>query len=873
MIEFKKLGTQFDRVRTDLNENFEITERELRNHQSQIDKLVVEGDSSPQAAAASVGADGTIYGSLKSRLDAENNAITSQLAQTIRRGTARLDDFDEETRRMIQGLEPGEINAVLGDSNVKFNNIATEQVDYDHVAFLNARGNLFRGDYYRYSIADEGWLADNSNATSVILRVSPNTEYKIRKENSNRSRIAFNHNFPKVGEPLKRILPSDIGEGTQEYTVRTNHDEFYLIHYLSATAEEPVYIIEKGDKITYNPFEVEITDKIVFEEDIVAGNITKGKNMFDMEFVDGTIAGTFEGAEITDSDRGKLAILPVKPYTSYAISKTESNRFRIGFTVNYPTPGRPVTLIKDGDNDSNRSTVVKSGDRHHFLVIYVSFDGAPPDFMQVEENDKVTSWETYGYHFKQAKSPAAQEADGFLPNTPEYYGAVGNANYIHTDGTVWEDESMTVPATDDTEALRKFFNSSVKNLEFPLGKKYLVTDTIKNRPSLNRNILGNGSTLIGQGDFLILDCEGRLTGSANPQSSGAIVESEHGQVISHLKIMSSSKDSCTGIRISKNFGLTLHSCALTFLKDGIKVEDRNRNLIMYGNHVYACTNNGLHFTDGGDLHQLNMFGNHISYCKINVFFDNHNIFNIQITGNDIETSSYPEVALHNLYFVSRGCMIEDIEIVGNTIEDHLNTDEMIKFEALDPSRILAITVTGNVIGNSDGNEISIKNATGVSISGNSFKNSKKHSYKLEGIIDGLNISDNTHSPDGGGLLHCTATLTNVVIAGNTLSKRCGQNPIVIDNELMEAVSITNNTVMVTETSRFDGDKACIDVKSQNIKGVHMSQNTINSKVPTQLAMAVDSPSLAALIAKDNIAIGYTDNPFGTHVDDSSNVFA
>jgi hypothetical protein len=51
------------------------------NQQAQIDQLVVSGDSSPAAAQAQVGSDGTVYGSLKTRLDTEHNKHSSELAQ------------------------------------------------------------------------------------------------------------------------------------------------------------------------------------------------------------------------------------------------------------------------------------------------------------------------------------------------------------------------------------------------------------------------------------------------------------------------------------------------------------------------------------------------------------------------------------------------------------------------------------------------------------------------------------------------------------------------------------------------------------------------------------------------------------------------
>ncbi|KGT40042.1 hypothetical protein P421_00180 [Heyndrickxia coagulans P38] len=49
------------------------------NIQAQVDNLVADGDSSPEAAQARVGADGTNYTTLKQRLDAEHADVTTQL--------------------------------------------------------------------------------------------------------------------------------------------------------------------------------------------------------------------------------------------------------------------------------------------------------------------------------------------------------------------------------------------------------------------------------------------------------------------------------------------------------------------------------------------------------------------------------------------------------------------------------------------------------------------------------------------------------------------------------------------------------------------------------------------------------------------------
>lgn len=79
------------------------TKASVDNVQAQIDQLVVNGDSSPAAAQAQVGADGTVHGSLKTRLDVEHNEVSRQLAQIT---------------NQFQNIVDGEIQEVLNDEIV-----------------------------------------------------------------------------------------------------------------------------------------------------------------------------------------------------------------------------------------------------------------------------------------------------------------------------------------------------------------------------------------------------------------------------------------------------------------------------------------------------------------------------------------------------------------------------------------------------------------------------------------------------------------------------------------------------------------------------------------------------------------------------------
>src|SRR5690606_28364892 len=52
--------------------------------QTQLDTIVIDGDSSVEAAQARVSTTGTAYGTLKQRLDTEYEEVTSQLAQNMK---------------------------------------------------------------------------------------------------------------------------------------------------------------------------------------------------------------------------------------------------------------------------------------------------------------------------------------------------------------------------------------------------------------------------------------------------------------------------------------------------------------------------------------------------------------------------------------------------------------------------------------------------------------------------------------------------------------------------------------------------------------------------------------------------------------------
>jgi peptidoglycan/xylan/chitin deacetylase (PgdA/CDA1 family) len=110
--------------------------------------------------------------------------IDSQLAQkaskneVVKKGHATLNDFDEETRSIIQGMEQGEINAVLGEGNVYSENINSSVIkaikDSDVVGIYEGI-NIFNSSNCidDYIISSDGSLGHTVGfSTSDLIDVS-----------------------------------------------------------------------------------------------------------------------------------------------------------------------------------------------------------------------------------------------------------------------------------------------------------------------------------------------------------------------------------------------------------------------------------------------------------------------------------------------------------------------------------------------------------------------------------------------------------------------------------------------------------------------------------------------------------------------------
>lgn len=319
-------------------------------------------------------------------------------------------------------------------------------------------------------------------------------------------------------------------------------------------------------------------------------------------------------------------------------------------------------------------------------------------------------------------------------------------------------------------------------LEF-VGTGFNVSGTINIDVSVVRGIIGNNANFTTDADEIVFYVFGGLTsGSASPLNSNtdSIKVPEMNPFVRNLRVRST-EDSFigTGMRVRHTFGITVSQCHFYDLKHGLEFYQRSRNPIVYANHIYNCSGYGL-YLNNPEIHQFNIIGNHISYCLKAIFCedsepDNVRIHDLQLIGNDIESSSTPENVKHIIHV--QGFRHEGWQIVGNTIEDHddIATDGAhIYFESGGPRQV---HIVANELGNNGGGAPIVKfsgNTQGFVFADNSIDSGAGDVvwFDAESLVDGAIISNNVMIDIDGYLVRLSGAGDRLAInvTGNIITK-------------------------------------------------------------------------------------------------------
>lgn len=455
--------------------------------------------------------------------------------------------------------------------------------------------------------------------------------------------------------------------------------------------------------------------------------------------------------------------------------------------------------------------------------------------------------------------------------------------------------------TDDTQAIQAAVDSIDGGvLFFRPGAIFKVSDTISIDTSKVKGIIGNNATIITDSDIDILHISGGLeTGTAIPGNDDT--EAEEGSMaffIKGLKITSSPALSVgTGLKLTGTFGVNIESCHIYKVNIGVCITERNRNIIINGNHIWNCRSYGIHY-DHANCHQSIINNNHISYAKTPLFFDNGDVHNIQIVGNDIEGGYCQDSNYDNAIKVladEPDTQISQIQITGNSIEEHGHGNSLIymyrkKFESnqLEEGEeqpiIRIFEIVGNELSGSKECNIELHGPTTGVISNNTLRAPHDgYSIKAFNLVEALTITGNViaginEGDRFGGALYIESDpdypsalqVGTLIVSNNSIAQQF-INPIVIRSHpddtrtgaLIYDVVISGNSIQMA-LNRGTRPEALVDLTGYSIDinlpygtigSLMMNNNILRCRNYSQHGIRVNAGTTQTLIVKDNIIRG------------------
>ena len=333
--------------------------------------------------------------------------------------------------------------------------------------------------------------------------------------------------------------------------------------------------------------------------------------------------------------------------------------------------------------------------------------------------------------------------------------------------------------TDDTTALTHAVQRGGGEVLFPPGD-YLITRTL--RVPLERygriHIAGAGGTarlrMNGPGPALHLIGTHRRTALPAHFAEG-VWRRERMPTVRDLEIVGGHAEA-DGIRLEGTMQPTLTGLLIRRCRHGVHLTGHDRNVLLADCHIYDNAGVGVFF-DRVNLHQTNIHGCHISYCKqggIKVI--GSEIRNLQICGNDIEYNFDAKAAASaDVLFDCRKGTVREGALVGNTIQAQLSPGganvRLVGAGCDNPGAVGMFTITGNLIG-SQHTALDLVACRGVVVSGNALYCGYHYALRAEDcehLVLGPNSIDHNadyrgSSTDQVALRRCrNVTLTGLVL--------------------------------------------------------------------------------------------------------------
>lgn len=279
--------------------------------------------------------------------------------------------------------------------------------------------------------------------------------------------------------------------------------------------------------------------------------------------------------------------------------------------------------------------------------------------------------------------------------------------------------------TDDTQALHHALQSGDGELVFPRGD-YAISKPLyiplEQHGRVSLQGAGGTARLIMRGPGPAIHLVGTHKKSALPAHfEEKVWTKERMPAIDGLEILGEHAQA-DGIRAEGVMQPTFTRLLIRHCRHGIHLANRDRNVIVADCHIYDNSGIGIFF-DKVNLHQTNIHGNHISYCKQGgIRVAGSEIRNIQICSNDIEYNfDLKNETSSDVLFDCRDGTVREGTIVGNTIQASKSPNganiRLIGKGKDDPSAVGLLAITGNLLGSQE-TVLHFQACRGVVVSGN-----------------------------------------------------------------------------------------------------------------------------------------------------------
>lgn len=297
---------------------------------------------------------------------------------------------------------------------------------------------------------------------------------------------------------------------------------------------------------------------------------------------------------------------------------------------------------------------------------------------------------------------------------------------------------------DASGVLQRIIDAAPGHLRLPPGT-YRLEQTLEIRLEQTGYLTIEGSSatvLVMAAPGPALRLHGTHTKSADPEGfADQVWQRERMPVVRSLAIQGLHPQA-DGIEASGTMQLTLSELHLRKLQHAIHLVGNNRNVLIDACHIYENQGIGV-FYDNVNLHQSNIVGCHISYCRQGGIVSRQgNVRNIHISGCDIESNMSADTSpTANIFLDCRGSShgTAEVAITGCTVQHNNSGPQSCNIRIIglsEPSPTSGkvqeghVTITGNILSDVKTN-VWLESCRGVTLSGNTFWMGFEHNLLLE----------------------------------------------------------------------------------------------------------------------------------------------